>query len=96
MLTSSERHFMDQWKDQRQGPKWKYYLTFTVAWTVVSFLAIFFLSKFIMHDRAMGGATGFYSIASISILLGISATHIIYTSSEKKYQSILEREKKLP
>lgn len=95
MLNSSERHFLDQWKDQRKGPKWKYYLIFSIAWTVASFLGIFFLSKFIMHDRAMGGTTGFYIIAAIAIVVGISSTHLVYTTSENKYQKILEREKKL-
>lgn len=93
MLTSSERHFLEQWKDQREGPKWKYYLTFSIAWTVVSFLVIFFLSKFIMHDRAMGGTIGFYIIAVLAIITGFSATHIVYTTSENRYQKILQREK---
>ena len=95
MLTSAERHFLDQWRDQRQGPKWKYYVTFSVAWTVVSFLAIFFLSKFIMHDRAMGGTTGFLIIAAIAIVIGISSTHLVYSTSENKYLRILQREKNL-
>ncbi len=93
MLTSSERHFMQSWKEQREGPRWKYYLQYIIAWGTVSFLSLFFLTKLIMSDRSMGGWTSFYIVLATSLILATLATHIIYQSNEKKFDRILQREK---
>ncbi len=93
MLTSSERHFLQSWKEQREGPRWKYYLQYIVAWGTVSFLCLFFLTKLIMSDRSMGGWTSFYIVLAVSVILATLVTHFVYTFNEKKYLQILQREK---
>lgn len=95
MLTSSERYFMQSWKEQREGPKWKYYLQYIIAWSTVSFLSLFFLTKLIMSDRSMGGWISFYIVLIVSIIVATLVTHIIYQSNEKKYRGILQRENQI-
>jgi cation transporter-like permease len=95
MLTSSERHFVEQWREQKSGPKWKYYLLYSVAWSVVSFLVIFFLTKLFTNLWETGGPNLIYLIIVISIISGISSTHYNYVNSEKRYKKILDKEKGL-
>src|ERR1044071_5326343 len=92
MLTSVEKKFIRDWQIQREGPAWKYYLEYIIAWSTVGFLSIFFLLKLIMSDRSMGGWMSFYIVLGVSIIAAILATHIIYRSNEKKYRTILKRE----
>gem|GEM_PF-789038 len=95
LMTSSDRHFLEQWKEQRSGPKWKYYLLYSVAWTVVSFLVIFFLTKLFTNLWETGGANLIYILIAISIVSGILSTHFTYLTSEKRYKKIVDREKGL-
>jgi hypothetical protein len=55
MITNAERRFLEQWRDQKKGPRWKYYVIFTLGWTVVSFLVIFFLLKLFTNLWETGG-----------------------------------------
>lgn len=91
MLTSSEKKFIQSWKEQSSGPRWKYYLQYIIAWTTVSFLCLFFLTKLIMSDRKMGSLS-FFIILAAALLLATAITHIVYTSNEKRIKKILERE----
>lgn len=93
-MTNSERRFVEQWREQKSGPRWKYYLLFSVAWTVVSFLVIFFLTKLFTQLWETGGANLIYILIAISIVTGIACTHISYVNNEKRYQGILQKEKK--
>ena len=95
MLTTSEKKFIRDWEIQREGPAWKYYLQYIIAWSTVSFLSLFFLVKLIMSDRSMGGWISFYIVLSASIIIATVVTHIIYQSNEKKFKRILEREQEL-
>jgi hypothetical protein len=95
MLTTSEKSFIRDWKIQREGPAWKYYLQYIIAWGTVSFLSLFFLLKLIMSDRSMGGWISFYIVLGVSIVIAILATHLIYRSNEKKYRNISKREEEL-
>ena len=95
MLTPAEKKFIQFWKDQREGPAWKYYLQYIIAWTTVSFLSLFFLVKLIMSDRSMGGWISFYIVVGVSIIIAVLLTHFVYRSNEKKYTRILEREQQL-
>jgi hypothetical protein len=95
MLTKSERNFIRDWQIQKEGPKWKYYLQYIVAWTTVIFLSSFFLLKLIMSDRSMGGWISFYIIAALSIALAALITHFVYQTNERKYNSIQEKEEHL-
>lgn len=93
MITNAERRFINQWLEQKSGPKWKYYLLFSLAWTVVSFLVIFFLIKLFTSLWETGGQNLIYILVGISLLIGISYTHFTYSTNEKKYHKIMEREK---
>ena|ERR1035437_3592533 len=91
MLTNSEKIFIRNWEEQKKGPRWKYYLQYIGAWTVVTFLCIFFIVKLAMTDRDMGGVTSFYIIFSTSIVLAAIITHLVYTTNEKKLHRLLEK-----
>ena len=95
MITNREKHFIDHWLEQKSGPIWKYYLQFTLAWTVVSFLVIFFLTKLFTGLWETGGESLIYFILIISSVTGFLATHFTYALSEKRYKKILRREEKL-
>ena len=86
---------MEQWREQRSGPRWQYYLLFIFAWTVVSFLIIFFLAKLLTNLWEKGGSEMIYIFIALAVICGFLVTHITYTRSEKKYQKIIAREKKI-
>ncbi len=94
MLTSSEKHFIQSWKEQRHGPRWKYYVQYTIAWGIVTFLVLFFLLKLIMTERNMGGLVTFYIILPASILIAFTVTHFTYVINERRLKKILQREEK--
>ena len=94
MITNAERRFIEQWRDQKSGPKWKYYLLFSMAWAVVSFLVIFFLLKLFTNLWQTGGQNLIYLLLGIAITVGFFSTHFTYVINEKKYHAIIEREKK--
>ena len=92
MITNQEKRFINHWLEQKSGPLWKYYLQFSIAWTVVSFLVIFFLTKLFTEAWETGGKNLIYLILIISIVTGFLATHFTYALSEKRYKKILKRE----
>ncbi|HEY5407297.1 MAG TPA: hypothetical protein VIJ92_09420 [Ginsengibacter sp.] len=92
MISNSERHFINQWKEQKSGPRWKYYVQFTIAWTVVSFLVIFFLTKLFTPLWETGGRNLIFILVGISFVTGFLSTHLTYSLSEKKYGKIIKRE----
>ena len=92
MLTTSEQKFIRDWEFQKEGPKWKYYLQYIIAWSTIIFLVLFFLLKLLMPDRSMGGWISFYIVVVISIVLAIVITHLVYQTNEKKLRAILKRE----
>lgn len=94
MFTKSERRFIEQWRDQKKGPKWQYYLIFTVAWATVSFLVIFFVLKFFTDLWSTGGRNFVFFLMSLSLIIGALSTHLTYFTNEKKYRQILSRERK--
>jgi hypothetical protein len=95
MISNSEKHFITHWIEQKSGPKSKYYVQFTFAWTVVSFLVIFFLSKLFTNAWETGGRNLIFLLIGLSLLAGFLATHFTYTLSEKRFKKILKREKHL-
>ena len=95
MLTTSEKKFIRDWEFQKEGPKWKYYLQYIIAWTSVIFLSLFFLIKLIIPDRDMGGWTSFFIVAFVALALAILTTHLVYQTNEKKLQQIKQREEHL-
>ncbi len=95
MITKPERRFINQWLEQKSGPKWKYYLQFSIAWTIVSFLVIFFLTKLFTSAWETGGRSIIILFAALSVLAGFFATHLSYTLSEKRYKKIIQKEKEI-
>ena len=94
MLTTAEKTFIRHWQEQKEGPKWKYYVQYIIAWTVVIFLSLLFILKLIMAERDMGGWTSFYIVLPISILLAAATTYLVYQTNEKKLQRLLEKQNK--
>jgi cation transporter-like permease len=94
MISNTERHFINHWIEQKSGPRWKYYLQFTIAWTVVSFLVIFFLTKLFTDAWETGGNNMIILLVVASVIAGFLATHFTYTMSEKRYKKIIEREER--
>lgn len=93
MITNQEKQFINHWLEQKSGPRWKYYLQFTIAWTIVSFLVIFFLTKLFTEAWETGGESLIYLLVTISIISGFLATHLTYVVSEKRYKKILKKRK---
>ena len=92
MLTASEKRFIKDWEFQKEGPKWKYYLQYSIAWTIVIFLSIFFITKFLMSNRNIGGWLSFTVFFITAVVLSILITHLIYQSNEKKLNAIVKKE----
>ena len=89
ILTSAERNFLSHWKEQKSGPKWKFYGLFSLAWSVVSFLLIFFISKLFTNLWETGGPNLIYGIIIVSLISGVLSTHYMYVSNERKYKRII-------
>ena len=95
MITQSEKHFINNWLEQKSGPRWKYYLQFTIAWGIISFLLIFFLLKLFTNAWETGGKNLIFIIMAASLVSGFLSTHLSYIINEKKYKKITEREKNI-
>lgn len=87
-MKAEDRRFIQYWLDQKKGPRWKYYLTFIVAWTVVSFILIFFLAKLFTNLWETGGPALIYIFIGIGFVAGIVITHLTYTCNEKKLKKL--------
>ena len=85
---------MNHWIEQRSGPRWKYYLQFSIAWTVVSFLLIFFLTRLFTDLWDTGGNSMIILFIVGSVVTGFLATHFTYSLSEKRYKKIMKRDEK--
>lgn len=93
MLSSADRQFLNHWPEQKSGPKWKFYLLFSVAWSVITFLVIFFLTKLFTNLWETGGQYMIYVWIGISIIAGILYTHFTYVTNERRYKKIIENNK---
>ena len=92
MLSNSERRFITQWQQQKAGPRWKYYLQFAIAWMVVAFLVIFFLTKLFTDLWETGGRNLIFMLIGISLIIGLATAHFAYIINENKYDKIMKRE----
>jgi hypothetical protein len=92
MLTTREKTFIRLWQEQKSGPKWKYYIQYSIAWTVVIFLSLLFIIKLIMAERDMGGWTSFYIVVPVSVLLAALTTHLVYQTNENKLHRLLQKQ----
>ena len=93
MLSSADRNFLSHWEEQKSGPKWQFYALYSLAWSVVSFLVIFFLSKLFTNLWETGGPNLIYGIIAVSIIAGIFSTHFMFISNERRYHRILVKMK---
>ena len=91
MLSHSEKTFITNWEDQKKGPKWKYYLQYSFAWTIVAFFSLFFGIKIIMPSDYLEGIASFYIIISLAIVIGILSTHLVYVTNERKLNRLIEK-----
>lgn len=92
-MRPEDRRFIEYWLDQKKGPRWKYYITFIVAWTVVAFILIFFLSKLFTNLWKTGGSILIFIFIGIALFIGMVSTHLIYISNEKKLKRLMEQYK---
>ncbi len=93
MITNTDRHFINNWQEQKSGPKWKFYLLFSIAWSVVSFLIIFFLTKLFTNLWETGGQNLIYIIIAASIISGFLSTHFSYVINERRLKKLLQKER---
>jgi cation transporter-like permease len=93
MISNSDKHFINDWNQQKTGPKLKFYLLLSIAWSVISFLVIFFLTKLFTNLWETGGQNLIYVLVSISIISGFLSTHFSYVINERRYKKILEKNK---
>jgi hypothetical protein len=92
-LTNEERRFVEHWREEKSGPRWKFYALFTMAWSIVSFLVIFFLTKLFTQLWENGGANLIYVLIAVAVISGLASTHFSYRLNEKKYRKILGKMK---
>ena len=90
-ITNEERRFIDHWSEEKSGPKWKFYLLFTVAWSIVSFLVIFFLTKLFTQLWENGGPNLIYVLIIVSLVSGFLSTHFSYVINERKFKKIMQK-----
>ena len=95
MMTRAEQRFIEHWKEQRSGAKANFYLVFTMGWTVVSFLVIFFLAKLFTNLWETGGKYLIFIFIVLALITGFLSTHFTYYFNEKKFNKIIDREKKV-
>jgi pilus assembly protein TadC len=95
MITPKDRRFRDYWLEQSSGPKWKYYLQFSIAWMIVTFLSLFFLSKLFTNLWETGGSSFIYIVLILSAIIGFVFTHLTYTINQKRLKRI-DKDNKQP
>lgn|SRR5689334_18970570 len=94
MISKEELRFVEFWKEQREGSKFKYYLLYTLGWGMpivfLSFFIIMFLGGIsiipIAQDNQKIGL-----IVACGLLLGLAIAFIGRSRNEKKYQRILQK-----
>lgn len=93
-VTKDELRFVEFWKEQREGPKIKYYFLYTLAWGFVVTLCSFFIIIFMGGISIIPIAKDNHKIAVIiaaGIFLGFIIAIISRRVNESRYQKILEK-----
>lgn len=93
MISHKDKQFINHWVEQKSGPKWKYYFLFSLAWSAVAFIVLFFLTKLFTMLWETGGQNLIYILIAISVIAGFVFTHLSYMLNEKKYHQILAKDK---
>ena len=82
---------MKNWSEQKEGPRWKFYLQYILAWGIVNFLCLFFLLKLIKSNFDLRDITYFLVIFPLAFILAFVITHLVYTTNEKKMKMLQEK-----
>lgn len=94
MLTKKDIRFIEFWKEQREGSKFKYYLLYTISWGMLVIFLTFFLLMFLGGISIIPIAQDNHKIAVI-IITGLIIGFITALTSrflnEKKYRKILDK-----
>lgn len=90
MIKSEDRRFLNYWEEQRSGSRASYYITYTMAWGVVIFLGIFFLTKLFTNLWGTGGPYLIWIFIASALILSFLLTHSIWTKNEARLKKILK------
>jgi hypothetical protein len=93
-VTKEDLRFIEFWKEQRAGSKFKYYLLYTVAYGAIAGLFTFFAVIFLGGISIIPVAQDNRKVAVIVILglvAGFLITVIGRSINEKRYQKILRK-----
>ncbi|MGN6437068.1 MAG: hypothetical protein ACTHMM_11070 [Agriterribacter sp.] len=94
MVTKEELRFVEFWKEQREGSKFKYYLLYTISWGMLIVFLAFFIIMFLGGISIIPIAQDNYKVGLIVItglLLGLIIAVISRSRNEKRYQKILQK-----
>lgn len=92
MVTKEELRFVEFWKEQREGSKFKYYLLYTISWGMLIVFLSFFIIMFLGGISIIPIAQDNYKVGLIVItglLLGLVIAVISRSRNERRYQKIL-------
>lgn len=90
MLTTTERRFIRQWEEQREGGKLSYILLYTVLGT---FIATLILSVFlVLFFQVVFGTFPFWMVVSSGFLISLCTSWFTWKKNEQKLQQIIRRE----
>lgn len=90
MIKPEDRRFIEQWSDQRKGSKVGYYAIYTIAWGVIIFLIIFFLTRLFTSLWNTGGQYLALLFIAISLVASVIITHYIWTNNEKRLHRLMK------
>lgn len=94
MVTKEELRFVEFWKEQREGSKFKYYLLYTISWGMLIVFFAFFIIMFLGGISIIPIAQDNLKVALIIIcglVLGLAIALISRNRNEKRYQKILQK-----
>ncbi|HSB91611.1 MAG TPA: hypothetical protein VLC28_00780 [Flavitalea sp.] len=90
MLTTTERRFIRQWQEQREGGKLSYILLYTVVGT---FIATLILSVFlVLFFQVVFGTFPFWIVVLSGFMISLVASWLTWHRNEQKLQQIIRRE----
>lgn len=89
-MTPADRRFIEYWGDQRKGSKVGYHVTYIIAWGVVMFFVLFFLSKFLTDLWKTGGPYLGLIFIVISLIFSFFITRRIWNRNEVRWHALLK------
>ena len=90
MLTTTERRFIRQWEEQREGGKLSYILLYSIVGT---FIATLILSVFlVLFFQIVFGTFPFWMVVVSGFLISLGTAWFTWNRNEQKLQQIIRRE----